>query len=531
MTLFRPDCSLFRDFLRKTPSFVWIVLSGLLTFAAFPPSPLGFLAYFSLIPFIYAMIKDDFHMGMEKGFIFGIILNLGILFWLALNKGTQWYWATLSMMSGVLFISLNYAAIGLIVGFFGRRLGKNISILLFPFVWIAVEYLRSFGTLGFTWNNLGYTQAHAVQLIQMANIVGSGGVGFWIVAINVLIYFILSANIPAKKMPVLLSVLFFMFFIPETYGLLRLKSTDSSAEKRAVHVGLIQPNVDPTQKWERHSFHRNMQLLHDLTDSVAVKPLDLVVWPETATPTFLRQNRRDALTDIISHITRLDVSLLTGTPDFEWLNEDDYEVFNSTFLLKPNSLEIEDYRKIKLVPFGEYIPLSYLFPELENLNLGQGNFKPGKKVNVFRIPLKVDKSVTSDTTLEFTTVVCYESTFPPNIRKGAKKGSELLVIVSNDAWFGYTTAPFLHAEISRFRAIENGIPVVRSANTGISLILDSRGREICRKGFGEKGWLDAVIEQGKPTTPYVRFGDWVAMLCVMISVGTIAVAFFKKRGI
>ncbi|PIS28979.1 MAG: apolipoprotein N-acyltransferase [Candidatus Marinimicrobia bacterium CG08_land_8_20_14_0_20_45_22] len=531
MTLLRPDCFNFRDFLGKIPSLVWIILSGLMTFAAFPPSPLGFLASVSLIPFIYAMNKDDFHLGMEKGFIYGIFLNLGILFWLALNKGTQWYWATLSMASGVLFLSLNYAAIGLIVGIIGRRLGKSVGLLSFPFVWIAIEYLRSFGTLGFTWNNLCYTQAYAVQLIQMANVIGPGGVGFWIVAINVLIYFVLFGNITSRKIPILLSVLFLLFFIPETYGIFRLKSAGSSAEKRMVHVGIVQPNVDPTRKWDRHSFYDNMQLLHDLTDSVAVKPLDLVVWPETATPTFLRQNRRGSLADIISHITRLNVSLLTGTPDFEWLKEDDYEVFNSTFLLRPNSYEIEDYRKIQLVPFGEYIPLSDLFPELENLNLGQGNFKAGKTVNVFRVPLKVDRSVTTDTTLGFTTVVCYESTFPSLIREGAKKGSELLVIVSNDAWFGYMTAPFLHAEISRFRAIENGIPVVRSANTGISLVFDSRGREICRKGFGEKGWLDAVIEQGEPTTPYVRFGDWVAMFCVAISTGLIVVALIKKRGI
>lgn len=518
-------------FLDRIPGLVLIIVSGILMTSAFPPLPLGFLAYFALVPLIIAFVKDDFHLGLEKGFVFGFILNLGILFWLALNKGTQWYWAALSMVSAVLFLSLNYALIGLLIGIIGKRMGRMAGICSFPFVWTAVEYIRSFGALGFTWNNLCYTQSHAIQLIQIASLIGSSGVSFWIVLINVLIFQFISGNVRRNRLTLWLTTIFILFLFPEIYGLIRLNRPEETQDRRKVHVGLVQPNVDPTQKWEMNSFEDNMKLLHDLTDSVAMEQLDLVVWPETATPTFLRQNRRGALRNIIAHITRLDVSLLSGTPDYEWINDEDYKVYNSTFLLQPNSFDIKNYRKIRLVPFGEYIPLSDLFPDLDNLNLGQGNFDAGDSVNIFQIPLKIDHHPAADSMLSFTTAVCYESTFPHIIREGAKKGSELLVIVSNDAWFGFTSAPFLHAEISRFRAIENGIPVVRSANTGISLILDSRGRELCRKDFGEKGWLSAVITQGSPSTLYVKIGDWVGMVCVAVSVLMILNCLLKKRAL
>ncbi|MFH1214262.1 MAG: apolipoprotein N-acyltransferase [Candidatus Neomarinimicrobiota bacterium] len=514
---------------KKISGWLLVLLSGILTVLAFPPLRLGFLAFVALVPLIKAFTDDEFHFGFEKGLIFGMLLNLGILYWLALNKGTTWYWATLSMLSGVLFVALNYAAIGIIIGFIGRRLGRTAGIWSFPIVWTAVEYLRSYGTLGFTWNNLCYTQSHALQLIQSAAVVGSYGISAGIVVINVLIFRLIEQRNDPGQVARRLAVIFGLFFVPEIYGLIVLNDAADAGDRRRVSVGLIQPNVDPNAKWDQEAFSNNMQLLHDLTDSVAVRPLDLVVWPETATPTFLRRNYFGSLTKIRQHLTALNVNLLTGVPDFEKHHSADYKVYNATFLLRPNSTSIEDYRKMQLVPFGEYIPLSGYFPDLKSINLGQGNFDAGTEVKVFRIPLKPDQRAAADTVLAFNSVVCYESTFPFLIRQAARQGSELLVIVSNDAWFGNASAPFLHAEISRFRAIENHIPVVRSANTGISLILDARGRTLQSLDFGRLGWLSATIAQGRPTTLYVKFGNWIAQLGVIMTVILIGYSFVKKR--
>jgi len=514
--------------LNRLPKWILILISGLLTVAAFPPSPLGFLAYFSLVPLIFVFVKDDFYLGFEKGFLFGVILNFGVLYWLAFNKGTEWYWALLSMISAVLFLALNYGVIGILIGIIGKRFGKAVGIWSFPVIWVAIEFIRSFGTLGFTWNNLCYTQSNAIQLIQFASISGSYSVSFWIVLVNILIYNIIFSPLNKKRVFTYITTILLLFLIPEIYGISVLHKSGKKSGSRTLHVGLVQPNVDPNTKWERKSYKDNMQLLHDLTDSVMVNPQDLVVWPETATPTYLRRNRRHSLNKIIEHISALGVFLVTGVPDYEWTSSEEYKVYNAVFLLRPNSHNIESYRKIRLVPLGEYIPLSGIFPELNNLNIGQGNFSAGKEVNVFQVPLKVTESQSSDTTLFFTTVVCYESTFPDIVREGARKGSEMLIVVSNDAWFGFTSAPFLHAEISRFRAIENGIPVVRSANTGISMIVDSHGRVLRKIGLGKLGWLSAEIQQGNPKTLYVKFGNWFGYLCVLISGGFLIVGFVRS---
>jgi apolipoprotein N-acyltransferase len=168
-------------------------------------------------------------------------------------------------------------------------------------------------------------------------------------------------------------------------------------------------------------------------------------------------------------------------------------------------------------------------PALKNLNLGQGNFDSGNEVEVFQIPLKVDNSTNGDITLHFTTAICFETTFPQIIRKGTRKGSEMLVVVSNDAWFGLTSAPFLHAEISRFRAIENRIPIVRSANTGISTVIDPYGRILKKIDFGKMGWLQAELQQGGNSTLYVKLGNICGYLTVLVSCVFILLSIFRRK--
>jgi len=513
--------------LKQTPGWLWIVISGLLTVSAFPPSPFGFLAYFGLVPFLYVLVREDFQLAFEKGLLFGIVLNLGVMYWLAFNMGTEWYWSLLSMIASVLFLALNYGLIGFLVGVIGRRLGKTAAILTFPVLYTAVEFVRSFGTLGFTWNNLCYTQSHALQLIQMASFTGPFGISLWIAVINVLIYGLLFTR-EKRRLMIYVSVLLLLFLIPETYGLFRLRMRPAE-QKRELQVGLIQPNVDPNAKWGRESFDQNMQLLHDLTDLAAAQPLDLVVWPETATPTYLRRNWRGTLDKIFQHITRLNVHLLTGAPDYEFQEDGNYRVYNSTFFLKPDSREIEDYRKNQLVPMGEYVPLNELFPALRDINLGQGNFSPGEDVRVFGMPVRVSDEAAADTSLQFCSAICFESSFSQLIRRSTHLGAELLVIVSNDSWFGLTSGPYLHAEIARFRAIENNIPVVRSANTGVSMIIDSRGRVQKKLEFGRSGWLADTVAQGNPDTFFVKFGNWIGCLCVGIAGSILLISIAKRK--
>jgi len=516
--------------LQAVPNWLLILSAGILTVAAFPPLPLGFLAYFSLTPLMLLFIKEDYHLGFEKGYLFGLLLNLGIMYWLALNKGTQWYWATLSMLASVLFLALNYGLIGYLVGLIGRRWGRLAGLWSWPLVWVTVEYLRSFGKLGFTWNNLCYTQSSATQLIQIAALVGANGISFFILLVNVLL---VSAWLQAGQarrrifIPVLGVVGLFIFL--ESYGALALQRSDRRTTDREVHVALIQPNVDPNEKWTQGAFREVMQLLHDLSDSAAAAPRDLIVWPETATPTYLRRNRGRELDRIYRHFRELDCYLLTGVPDYEFLDENRYNVYNATFLLDPYRRTLASYRKMQLVPFGEYIPLAELFPVLNELNLGQGLFQPGDSATLFKIPLRVAGERMGGDTLAFSSVICYESTFPAVVRAGIRKGAELLIIVTNDAWYGNNSAPYLHMEIARFRAIEHRVPVVRSANTGISCICDAQGRILKRLEFDRRGWLAAGLKPGGTGTIYTRFGNWFAVLNVIGLTVILAICLLRRK--
>ena len=509
------------------PNWLWLLVSGCLTILAFPPFPTGFLAYFSLLPLIYVLVRDDFHLALEKGFLFGVVFNAGLMYWLAFNSGTEWYWALLSMIASVLFLALNYALISWLIGIIGRRLGKQAALLSLPFIYAAVEFVRSYGVMGFTWNNLAYTQSRALPLIQMAAFAGTFGITLWIVWINVLLFLLLeSAN--RRRSFRLVTILMLVFLVPTLVGLIRMRSYPSDPDRPSAQIGWIQPNVDPNQKWGRKLFDRNMQQLLDMTDAVTAEPCDLVIWPETATPTYLRKNWRGTLDRILRHITRRDVHLLTGVPDYEWHSEEGLKVYNAAFFLAPNSRRIQDYRKIQLVPMGEYVPLNSLFPSLKEINMGQGNFSPGREVKVFELPLRSSGQTQSDSILAFSCGICFESSFSHIIREGARKGSEMLVIITNDSWFGLTSGPYIHAEIARFRAIENGIPVVRCGNTGISMLIDPLGRVEAKLDFGRSGYLRAEVPQGRAATLFVKFGNWIGYLCVGIT-GILLIFSISKR--
>ncbi len=500
-------------------------LSGLLIVFAFPPFPTGFLAWFALLPLIYSYYRDDFHLGFEKSFIFGAVLNLGILYWLAVNQGTQWYYSTLSMLSSVLFLALFYGIAGSVIGYIGRKSGKTAGILALPFVLTAMEWLRSLSTLGFTWNNLCYTQSTNLPLLQILSFTGPFGLSFWIYMINALLFLIIM-NWKTEGYR-LISIFIIIFIFPLLYGLIVLHGTGNitdSKNKNVLAVTVVQPNVDPNAKWDKSFYKDNIKKLLTLSEAgIAENQSKLIIWPETAVPTYLRINRRNSLEELRKFSKEHGIFVITGAPDYYFNKKnDEYEFYNSVFFINPTEPSPEIYRKMHLVPFGEYIPLSEHFTSLKKLNLGQGNFIAGKEITIFNLENNVFP-------VDMTAAVCFESSFSNLIRKGVKKGSHLLAVVTNDAWFGNTSAPYLHAHIARFRAVENRIPVVRAANTGISMIIDSYGRVIKKSKFAEEKQLSAKIIITKNKTFYTKTGNWIGIFCVIMVLFFIGQPFFRRK--
>ncbi len=499
------------------------LLSGLLIVLAFPPLPFGFFAWFALLPLIASFYYDDFHFGFEKGFIYGVILNLGVSYWLAVNQGTQWYYTTLSMIATVLFLSFFYGIAGSIVGFIGRRGGKNLAIISIPIIFTSLEWTGSLGVMGFTWNNLCYTQSNYETIIQVVSFVGPFGLSMWIYLLNVSLFLILIKSTNYLKL--LISLLIIVFIFPIVFGFLILKSADKNIlneDFQKLTVTVVQPNVDPNEKWEKKSYRSNMDKLFDLSKKEIIKyNSDLLVWPETAVPTYIRQNRRNSHIEINRFLNENSISLITGVPDYEYIDED-YVLYNSVFFMNPDKKEFEVYRKMHLVPFGEYIPLSEHFDNLKKLNLGQGNFVAGKEITVFNLK-------NNEYSIPMTAAICFESSFSSLLRKGVEKGSQLIAIVTNDAWFGNSSAPYLHAEIAKFRAVENHVPVVRAANTGISMIIDKYGRVKKKTKFGETNAISAEINISKEITFYSQTGNWIGVLCVIVVSILIIIIVFRRK--
>lgn len=477
--------------------------SGVIIGLAFPPMPWPWLAWFGLVPLIHSLRKAS---TPSEGAWLGFIWALGFLpieiYWLALNSGTVWWASLISLIAAVLFLSLNYAFIGWWFAWFKGRWGRY-SELLLPASWLSVELVRTYGALGIPWISLANSQAGYLYLIQNAEYTGIYGITFWIVAVNVCL-----ANLnlirPTRIIPVTLLVM----VLPWLTGYLLLPEVPEGT----LRVGIVQPNTNPLEKWNPKIRSQHFDQLERLTIEVAQYSPQLVIWPEAATPAYLRRGGRAYLEDIMNLLGELNLTLLTGMPDYVRNQDQSLNYYNSVGLIDSSGIH-QRYDKIHLVPFGEYIPLSGLIPGLKKLNLGQGNFKSGDQYTAFRL---------GDT--RFGAEVCYETTIPGLNRKLVRNGAEFLVGVVNDAWFGISSEQFQHTVQFRYRAVELRRPVVRCANTGISIVYDQAGREIVRLGMAEEGVIVADIAPSSEQTFYLRYGNIFGWLMLLVVAGISAIA-------
>ncbi len=502
--------------LRNLPISSQLLLAGIITGLSFPPFPLGFLAWIGLVPLIKAWLKSSSPLHSAwYGFIWSLGFLFIVMYWLAFNTGTYWWIATTSMIAAVLFLSLNYAFMGWWFGWLRTWRGQT-ALWLLPSVWVCVEFLRSFGVMGFPWIALANSQTSFLLPIQNAEVVGIYGLSFWIVLINVLVYELWRSS--RKLIPAL--ALTGLILLPWLSGWLLLPEVPEPN----LRVGVVQPNVNPNEKWIPEIQDRHINQLLDLTRSVAADSPAVVFWPEAATPVYLRRGGRNYLIQIQEELRVLKLPVVTGMPDYE-RNEDGEPVYyNAVGYIDSLGLQGQQYNKIQLVPFGEYIPLSNWIPSLKSLNLGQGNFTQGTEYTVFYLS---DPSSETDS-IPFSVGVCFETTFPGLYRRYVREGASFLAGVVNDAWYQTTSGPFQHAAQARFRAIELRRPMVRSANTGISMVINQDGRVVSRLRLNEEGAFSALIAPATELTFYARVGDLFSWINVVVIIVLSVIAYLRR---
>jgi apolipoprotein N-acyltransferase len=250
---------------------------------------------------------------------------------------------------------------------------------------------------------------------------------------------------------------------------------------------------------------------------VAEDKPDLIIWPETATPFFF-QEAKEYQPIVLEIPEKTNAFLLFGTPFYK-LEKGKVDYYNSAFLISPLKKLIGKYDKIHLVPFGEYIPLRKLLFFIESsIGEGIGNFKPGKESFNFSLPQG-----------KFGVLICFEIIFPDLCRRFVKNGADFLVTITNDAWFGRTSAPYQHLSMATFRAIENRVFIARAANTGISAFIDPKGKIVGQGGIFTEEAMNGTIRLSKKKTFYTLYGDVFAWICSGFSIFFLLHALIRKQ--
>ncbi|MEE2980746.1 MAG: apolipoprotein N-acyltransferase [Pseudomonadota bacterium] len=367
--------------------------------------------------------------------------------------------------------------------------GRGLALAL---AWTAAEWLRGALLTGFPWNLVGTAWTESDAMIQSTAVAGTLGLGLDTVAVAALPATLITTAGPARWTPTLLGAA--LLAAMWGGGALRLGAADTTTVD-GVLLRLVQPNVAQHHKWQPERREALFRRHLDLTASAGFEQVTHVIWPETAAPFFLANE--PARRRVMASVTPAGGALITGAIRTTPEPATPRRLWNSLHAINSQGEVIATYDKAHLVPFGEYVPFRDILT-IAKLTYGAVDFSAGPGPRTLRVPGLP----------AFSPLICYEAIFPRSVVDAADRPGFLLNI-TNDAWFGVSSGPYQHFAGARLRAVEQGLPLVRVANTGISAVIDGHGRVTARLGLGQGGVLDAALPRalGRPTV-YAGWGDW-----------------------
>ena len=500
-------------------------LTGLLVILIFPLVDFAPLAWVALVPLLAAIERNRPGLAFRLGFLSGVLSYAGILYWLVYTLRVYGYIpypvSVPIVLLLILYLSLYTGAFAAGTAFLCDR-GFPLPAVA-PVLWVALEYLRTYLLSGFPWAVIGYSQHRLLPFVQIAELTSVYGVSFLIVGVNAVFSRMLHADAPEKRRGLLVWATAATTLVCAClgFGFWRLNDLDTPERPgtRPLTVALIQGNIPQELKWDNTFKDETIGVYRDLTAKAAVTAKgaggegpDLVVWPETAAPFYFQSDSRRAF-EVRSIARDVGVPILFGCPAFN-RHENRLRYLNRAYLLSDQGEVLGFYDKLHLVLFGEYNPL----PVITKLVSGAGDFSPGEDLVTFRFPGGA-----------FGVVICFEGIFPALDRRFVAEGAELLVNITNDAWFGKTSAPYQHLAMVTFRAVENRVPVVRAANTGVTAVIDVTGRITARTAIFERDFLVETVRVGDGGTFYTRHGDLFAQACSAAAAILLGIAFVRAR--
>jgi apolipoprotein N-acyltransferase len=510
-------------------------LTGLLWTTAYPRPALAASAW--LIPGLLLIIARPQNPGpaFRLGLVAGLTHYLTSLYWLLYMPfpgGAIAAWLALSLYLSLFPAVWLWWVIQLHIRLRGQAEAGPVIILGWPqrllwawlgaAAWVALEMLRGRLLTGFPWNFLGASQLSLPPLIQLCSVTGIYGISFLIVWFSLslanALWLLPGSPLRPWKWALELALPSLAVVMAFTWGLQRMAHWPAAT--RSVKVALIQPSIPQTLIWDpQESTNRFLKLL-DLSELALVAKPELMIWPESAVPNVLRFDPELTYPAVTNLVRNHRVWLILGADDVEpadGIRHPKDRFYNSSFLVAPNGEFKATYRKLRLVIFGEYVPLANWLPFLQWFTpIGDG-FTPGTKTVPFVIP---------DLQIHTAVLICFEDTFPHATGAYVQTDTDFLVNMTNDGWFGNSAAQWQHAFNAAFRAVEYGLPLVRAANNGITCWVDPLGR-LHDVPFGDSsdvygpGFkivqipLRPSVNELVPTF-YHRHGDWFGWSCVAL---------------
>lgn len=480
----------------------------------------------ALTPLIVALVREQaparshrraFFLGLLTGAVYFSVT----LYWLVETMTTFGGLANVIAFVAaallVAYLSLFPAAFAVVVTRLRRVMGVRWAVLCAAPVWVATELGRQYVWDGFPWALLGYSQVSVLPIAQLASVTGVYGLSFVLALVASAVALVIVER-DARKWKVA-GAIAMLVVLCAIWGRYRIAEGSLASAGESVRVAVVQGNILQSEKWNPALRDVIIGRYIAMTRQAIERGATFILWPEASMPVNFED---DAIrSSPIRQLARESkVSLLIGSDQEPGLKkgirpgEPGYELYNAAFLVKPDGTVGAVYRKMHLVPFGEYVPLQRLLffvgPIVESIS----PFNPGTEATV----LPVGGHLAS-------TAICYEVIYGSSIRQFVLNGSELLTTITNDAWYGRTSAAYQHWDQASMRAIENGRYLARAANTGISGFVDPYGRVVEKSAVFEQALLVHDIRFVQTRTIYTRIGDLIAWLCLACTTGALLAAW------
>jgi len=508
------------------------VASGLAMGLAFPKFDYGLLAWVALVPLFYAIEGESLRRVFWWAYLQGFASYVVQLYWIPIplhdfaDVRMEFAIFPMFLLAGIVAIN---TAVAIWAGEFVARRTRIPAVLTMPVAWTAIEWIRTYFPIGFPWNLLGYTAYRNLELIQFAEFTGVYGVSALIVFFNAVVYVVISRRGAYRLQTVSLSTLTGLMIALVAFGAWRISNLKGAPNAGSFKVAMVQGNIPQSLKWDPNFLAQSYGVYQQETVDAAKHGADLIVWPEAAAA-FLFQpddqypavlaNDAAYRTNLLTTARNLGKPILFGAPA---LTREDGRLgfYNRADLISVKGQGEVDahYDKIELVPFGEYVPARAVLGFFVNRIVeGMGDMIPGKEQTLFDFK-----------GAKLGILICYESIFPDLTRREVNEGANVLVNITNDAWYGESSAPYQVLAMAAMRSVETKVPMVRAANTGFSALIEPSGRITQRTPLFKRGTTIADVSWRPVRTLYTMVGDLFAEICVVLTLIGLLVAWRWPR--